>query len=122
MLKSLVVIRNVLVVLAVLLLNTISHTSVVTATSSHEMNGMNHSTSESGSCATLCRSTVVNRDIFTILHQDQEDDDDKPPKTLYSLSQRAYTSEKLIKQQQYADAVKPPPKVPVYIMYNVFRV
>ena len=122
MIKPLTLIKNVFIISAVLLLNSIGHTSVVTATSSHQMNGMNHSSSESGSCATLCRSAVVNRDIFTILNQDEEDDDDKLPNAFYSLSQRAYTSEKLVNQLQYANEVKPPPKVPVYILYNVFRV
>lgn len=122
MLKSLSVIKNVFVISAVLLLNSIGHASAVTAMPSHHMSGMNHTTSEAGSCATLCRSGVVNRDIFTILNQDEEDDDDNLPNKSYSLSQSAYSSRKLVGQLQYANEVKPPPKVPAYILYSVFRV
>lgn len=122
MIKSLSLIKNVLIISAVLLLNSIGHTSAVSAMTSHQTYGMNHGSSESGSCATLCRSAVVNRDIFTILNQDEEDDDDKRPNTFYSLSQSAYSSKKLVSQLQFANEVKPPPKVPAYILHSVFRV
>lgn len=122
MINSLALIKNVLIISALLLLNSIGHASAVSAMASHQANGMNHGSGESSPCATLCRSAVVTRDIFTILNQDEEDDDDKCPDTFYSLSQSAYTSEKLVNQLHYADEVKPPPKVPGYILYAVFRV
>lgn len=122
MTKPLALIKNALIISALLLLNSIGHTSTVSAMASHQTNGMNHSSSDSSSCATLCRSAVVNRDIFTILNQDEEDDDDKRLNIFYSLSQNAYSSKKLVSQLRYADEVKPPPKVPVYILHSVFRV
>lgn len=121
MLQSLAIIKNALVLLAVLLLSSISHASAVIATPSHEMNGNNHSAGESNPCATLCRSGLVNRDTVVILHQDDDGDDElaAPP---YFLSQSGYSTGQLEKQRLYASAVKPPPKVPAYILYGVFRV
>lgn len=122
MLKSLAIIKNALVLSAVLLLSSISHAYAVSAMPSHEMHSNNnHGTSGLSSCATLCRSGLVNRDTVIIVHQDEDDDDQlaAPP---YFLSQSGYSTGQLETQRLYASAVKPPPKVPAYILYGVFRV
>jgi hypothetical protein len=89
MLKSLVILKNVWVLSAVLLLISISHVSAAIAMPSREMNSNNHSAGEPNPCATLCRSDVVSRDTAIVLPQNEDDDDEltAPP---YLLSQSVY--------------------------------
>lgn len=94
----------------------------MTTVPSHEMGGMNHSSGDAGSCATLCRTALVNRDTNDINRPDNEDDDIEPAVPFYSTLQANNVSEKELKQKLYADSMKPPPKLPMYILYGVFRV
>lgn len=120
-LKFIKILTHSAVLLTVVLLNSVSHASAMTAMPSHEMSGMSHSSGDTGSCATLCRTALVNRNTNDINHPDNEDDDE-PATPFYSLALVSVVDEKEVKQKLYADAVKPPPKIPVYILYGVFRV
>lgn len=115
-------IKNLLILLAVLLLNSISFAGHASATTtlSHEMGGMNHKVSDNTSCATQCRTAVVNRDENSIKESENEDDD-KPTMPFYVYNQQFCTDSKSNSQQLYAAGVKPPPKIPIYILYGVFR-
>ncbi len=122
--KILATIGNVLAIVAIVLLNSIgiaSHASAI-ATASHDMGAMSHSYEDTGSCATLCRTALVNQNTNNINRPDNEDDEDDPIVAFYAASQSWLLSDKTEKQRLYADAIKPPPKIPVYILYGVFRV
>jgi hypothetical protein len=120
--KLLAAIRHTLVLLAVVLLNSISfagHTSAM-STMSHEMSGMNHSSSDATSCATLCRTAVVNKEE-NIINDDESEDDTEPATPFYAQNQPLRLDEKSVSQRLYAAEIKPPPKIPIYILYGVFR-
>lgn len=121
-LKLTTILKHSVVLLAVIILNSVSHASATTAMSSHEMSGMSHSSGDRGSCATLCRTALLNRNTNDINRPDNEEDNDEPIPPFYSLSLITTVDEKEVKQKLYADAIKPPPKIPVYILYGVFRV
>ncbi len=87
-----------------------------------QMNGsMEHSQSAKSSpgCITLCTNVVFNKDD---LLNPASEEDDEPMVPFYSQNQDQLFSEALLKQKLYADVVKPPPKIPIYILYAVFRV
>ena len=120
--KYLTAIKNALVLLAVVLLNSISfagHTSAMSSMS-HEMGGMKHSSSGASSCATLCRTAVVNKEE-SIISNDEDEDDDKPVAPFYEQDLPIQSDSKSIAQRLYAAEIKPPPKIPIYILYGVFR-
>lgn len=121
--KYLAAIKNSLVLVAIVLINSIGfagHTSAM-STMSHEMTGMNHQSSDATSCASLCRTAVLNSEITNPkqLEDDQDDDDTALP--LPQQGQVWELSSSLVKQRLYASEVKPPPKVPFYILFQVFR-
>lgn len=119
--KFITVLKHSVVLLAVILLNSVSHASAMTTMPSHEMGSMSHSSGDTSSCATLCRTAVVNQDTNNVNRPDNEDDDE-PIVAFYATNQAGLVSEKTEKQRLYAEAIKPPPKIPVYILYGVFRV
>ncbi len=122
--RYLTAIKNSLVLLAIPLINSVGFAGYTSAmsTMSHEMGGMNHSSKDATSCATLCRTAVVDRDANNPIRSDKEDDDDEPVAPFYTLNQVGHINEKLVKQRLYANAIKPPPKVPIYILNAIFRV
>ena len=120
--KYLAAIKNALVLLAVVLLNSISitgHTSAMSSVS-HEMGSMKHGSSDATSCATLCRTAVVNKED-NVIQNDDDENDDKLGTAFYSQTQPLQTDGKSAKQRLYAAELKPPPKIPIYILYGVFR-
>lgn len=120
--KLLAAIKHTLVLFAVVLLNSVSfagHTSAM-STMSHEMSGMNHSSSDASSCATLCRTAVINKED-NLINDDESDDDTEPAIPFYIQNQPLRVDEKSVSQRLYAAEVKPPPKIPIYILYGVFR-
>lgn len=120
--KYVTAINSTVILLAVLLLNSVSfagHTSAV-STMSHDMNGLSHNSSDTSSCSTLCRTAVVSREENAI-RNDENEDDDEPVLPFYVQDNNWVSDSKTLKQELYADAVKPPPKIPVYILYGVFR-
>jgi hypothetical protein len=95
-------------------------------TSMHQINQdgshSKHSQSSStGRCVTLCTSAVVSRDEeLDILTEDE--DDDNPIIPFYVLAQSSIYDDESTKVALAVAGVKPPPKVPIYILYSVFRV
>lgn len=119
--KYLTAIKNILVLLAVLMLNSVSHASAMSAMPSHEMNGMNHGSSDATSCATLCRTAIINKEE-NILNDVESEDDTEPAIAFSAQNQALQTDEKSVSQRLYAAEIKPPPKIPIYILYGVYRV
>lgn len=120
--RLLAAIKNVLVLLAVVLLNSLTFVghSAAMSTMSHDMGGMKHTSSDATSCATLCRTAVVNKEENAI-RNDENEDDDEPALPFYVQDQQLHLDSKSISQRLYAAEIKPPPKIPIYILYGVFR-
>ena len=120
--KLVAAIKNTLVLLAVVLLNSLAfvgHTAAM-STMSHEMNGMSHGSSDATSCATLCRTAVISKEEY-VINNESEDDNDEPALPFYVSDQPLHSDEKSVSQRLYAAEIKPPPKIPMYILYGVFR-
>ena len=120
--KFVTLLKYSLVLTAVILLNSVSHVSAIASMPTHEMGGMNHSARDSGACASLCRTAVVSRDTNDVNRPDNEDDEHKPALAFYAINQIEQISEKVEKMRLYGDTVKPPPRLPGYILHSVFRV
>ncbi len=121
--KTLTAIKNTLVLLAVILLNSLTFVghSAAMSTMSHGMGGMKHATtSDATSCATLCRTAVINKEENSV-NDSESEDDTEPAVPFYAQSQLLQTDEKSVSQHLYAAEIKPPPKIPIYILYGVFR-
>lgn len=121
--KYLAALKNGLVLVAIVLINSIGfagHTSAM-STMSHEMTGMNHQSGDAASCASLCRTAVLNNESTNPKQLDNEDDDNDIALPLPQLVKARELSNSLVKQRLYASEVKPPPKVPFYIQFQVFR-
>ena len=113
---------SIITLFTILLLNTFGsalHASAMPMTA-HELGSMNHETSSSVSCATLCRTAVINKEEILNLENDVENDEPTIP--FYAQSDVWIFSEIHVNQRIYADSIKPPPKIPIYILYGVFRV
>ncbi len=112
---------GIVTIFAALLLNMFGlalHASALPLTS-HEMGSMNHENSSSASCATLCRTAVINKDEILNLELDEEKDEPTIP--FYAQGDVWKHIDTYVKQKNYADSVKPPPKIPIYIRYGVSR-
>lgn len=121
--KYLAALKNGLVLVAIVLINSIGfagHTSAM-STMSHEMTGMNHQSGDAASCASLCRTAVLNNESTNPKQLDNEDDDNDIALPIPQLVKAWELSNSLVKQRLYASEVKPPPKVPFYIQFQVFR-
>ena len=120
--ELLVAVKDALVLLAVVLLNSLTFVGHSTAmsTMSHEMSGINHSSSNASSCATLCRTAVVNKDE-NVIKNDENEDDNEPELPFYIQNQPLQIDSKSMVQRLYVTEIKPPPKVPIYILYGIFR-
>lgn len=120
--KYLAIIRNVLILAAIVLLNPVAIAGHASASSTmpHDMGGMSHNSSDTSSCSTLCRTAIVNREENAV-RNDENEDDDEPGLPFYVLDNNRVSDSKTLKQELYSDALKPPPKIPVYILYGVFR-
>lgn len=120
--KLVAAIKNTLVLLAVVLLNSLTfvgHTAAM-STMSHEMNGMSYGSSDATSCATLCRTAVISKEE-NVINDNESEDDNEPALPLYISDQPLYSDEKSVSQRLYAAEIKPPPEIPIYILYGVFR-
>ena len=86
--QYLITLKNTALIVAVLLLNLVSfsvHTSAMPAMS-HEMNsGMKHSSSDSASCATLCRTAVFSKEES--LDSNNGEENDEPVVPFYVLTE-----------------------------------
>lgn len=103
----------------------ISHASAMPV-SMHQMSQdgshAHHSQSSSTSrCVTLCTSAIVQREDElkdSMIH----DDNNEPDLPFYLVGQHAVYDSESTKVALATASVKPPPKVPIYIRYGVFRV
>lgn len=113
---------SIITVFTILLLNTFGSALHASATpmTPHDMGSMNYETNSSVSCATLCRTAVINKEEIFNLENDEENDEPTIP--FYAQDEVWKFSEIHVNQRIYADSVKPPPKIPIYILYSVFRV
>ena len=114
---------SLFVLLTVSAFGLVNHVSAMPI-SMHEMDqGTSHSqhsqSNGSGRCATLCTSAIVSRDEEQDATTENEDDETVMP--FYAQNQVDNFSDTLVSQKLYADSVKPPPKIPIYILYGVFR-
>ena len=111
-------------IFTILLLNTFglaSHASAMPM-AGHEMKGMNHSSNKSSAnCATLCRTAVTTKEDNTIAPAESEEDDESDL-PYYAEFYTGIYDELDMASKALADNVKPPPKIPIYILYAVFRV
>lgn len=117
-------IKNLFSLLAVIMLGSISfsgHASAMTSMS-HEMNGMQHESSEVVNCPTLCRTAIVDKKEHLVDADQDNEEDTKPIIPFYVKDRSLQTDKKTISQQLYTMEIKPPPKVPIHILYSVFRV
>ena len=112
---------NIAAVFTLLLLNTFGLALHISAMpmGSHEMSGMNHEVGNSATCATLCRTAVFTKDEVTI--KDDDEENDEPSALNYTLLQAYPPDDIAAKDRIYAKNVKPPPKIPLYILYGFFR-
>jgi hypothetical protein len=123
-LKLITAIKNTFALLAVIMLTSISfsgHASAMTSMS-HEMSGMQHGSSDVINCATLCRTAIVDKKEYLVDSDKDNEDDTKPIIPFYVHGQSLHTDKKTFSQQLYGVEIKPPPKIPIYILYSVFRV
>jgi hypothetical protein len=103
----------------------VNHVSAMPA-SMHQMeHGSSHSqhmqsSSSTSRCVTLCTSAVVGRDE-DLDFVSEEDDDDEPVVPFYVLTQQSIYDTKSSEVTRAVASIKPPPKVPIYILYGVFR-
>lgn len=120
--KLLAAIKNLLAILAVLVINSLSFAGHSAAMSpmTHEMGGVKHDSSNSASCATLCRIAVISKEE-KVTDNNENEEDDTPTVPIYSSSQALRQDGKSVNQRLYAVEVKPPPKIPIYILYGAFR-
>jgi hypothetical protein len=123
--KALNHILSILILFTVSGFGLVSHVSAMPA-SMHQMNQdgshSKHTQSNStGRCATLCASAVVSRDDESN-NVTENEDDDEPSIPFYLQSQKSVYDEVATKVALAVANVKPPPKVPIYILNGVFRV
>lgn len=107
------IIRSFVAVLTVLVLNGfgfVGHTVVVATDDG--MDGMNHEQSNSATCATLCRTAVIDTDEQS-KRVTEEENDDEPfiPQYVQLQDLHLDTATNLTKTCQ--STIKPPPKVPI---------
>ena len=85
----------------------------------HDSSHTKHTSSSSNRCVTLCTSAVFNKDDDYDASEDELDD--KPAIPFYVQQPSIYDATSLaLSRSVYV--VKPPPKVPIYILHSVFRV
>lgn len=122
--KLMTAFKNSFLLLTLVLLNSLTFVghSAAISTMSHEMNGMSHESGNTTICATLCRTAVLNNESNNPNQSENEEDDDLVMSPLLGLNQAWELSSRLVRQRLYAAEVKPPPKIPIYIAYQVFRV
>lgn len=115
--------KSLTILVTILLFNIITfvaHASTATAMS-YDMAGMHHSSDNSALCATQCRTAVLSNE--EVNSNDRDDEEDEPALPFYALlenqpSHLHYHANAKI----YLNSVKPPPKVPIYKLFGVFRI
>ena len=121
--KYLAAIKNSLALVAIVLVNSIGFAGHASAMSnmSHETTGMNHQSGDAASCASLCRTAALNSESTSSRQLEDDKDDDDTALPIPRQGQAWELSSNFVKQRLYASEVKPPPKVPFYILFQVIR-
>lgn len=97
--------------------------SFAISVNSHETNGMNHTTGSSPiNCASLCTYNAFYKDEPALIVREDEDEDDKPVLPYYIALRSTFISNFESASELYPAAIKPLPKVPIYIHNQVFRI
>ena len=114
------IIRSFVAVLTVLVLNGFGFVGHTMAAPMHGMDGMNHEQSNSATCATLCRTAVIDT-AEQSKRVTEEENDDEPfiPQYVQLQDLHLDTATNLTKTCQ--STIKPPPKVPIHILHCVSR-
>ena len=114
------IIRNIVGILVVIVLNGFGFVGHTVAMPTDGMGGMSHDHSSSVSCATLCRTAVVDsKEQQTKNVQDENDDKPFIPFYLQLQNQHIEASQGATKPCQ--SSIEPPSKVPIYILHCVSR-
>lgn len=116
-------IKNIFALVAIMLLSSVgtaAHASAMSA-SAYKMGEMNHGVRDGSSCATLCRTAVLDKEEANVQREDKEAEDE-PAAAFFVQPQVAIIDQKSVTYRIYAGIVKPPPRVPIYILQAVFRV
>ena len=116
--------RNTAKLLALLVMSGFglaNHAAAMPSIVHNNMSGMDHNniTISSSRCATLCTSMVFNKDDETSPRYEEKDDE--PALPFFRQTQLFYTHQ--IHKKSYTNGlmVRPPPKVPIHIHYQVFQ-
>lgn len=101
-----------------------NHVSAMPA-SMHQMNhdsthAQHSQSSNAARCVTLCTSAVVTRED-ELKDVTENEDNDEPVVPFYVLYRSSIYDNESISVALTVASVKPPPKVPIYILYSVFR-
>ena len=110
---------SIIAILTVLALNTFGLALHVLAMPMPSHN-MSHE-SDSASCAMLCRTAVFTKDDYIVIAEHDEKDDELLA-ILYNTNGVQRLDNQIIKSGQYANALVPLPKIPIYLLYSVLRV
>ena len=119
--------RNILSLFTLLTISSFgitSHASALPASihkAGHDTAHTKHTSSSNARCATLCTSAVLVKKDDYVSSEDNLDDE-KPIVPFYVQQQASIYDAMSLKLSPDVLAVKPPPKVPIYILYSVFRV
>ncbi len=112
--------QSIAAVLAVLILNGFGFVGHTAAMPMHRMVDMSHEQTSGASCATLCRTAVVTEsEQRKTVTEDEEDDEPFIPFYLQLQSTRIDSID--AQSVTCQSTVKPPPKVPIYILHCVSR-
>ena len=96
----------------------VAHTSAAPM-GSHDMRVTNNATSNS-TCATICANNIFLKKESILISA--EDTNKEPLPHAYSTTSPAIFAQSDILNKLYYAKVQPPPKIPIYIRYNVIRV
>ena len=115
--------RRILALVAIFFVTAFSfsaHTSVM-AIGVHDSGSKSHATKDNSlNCVTPCFNYIFNKDeTVTAI---REDEDDEPALPYYVEFQSSPLLIADARSRLYSAAVKPPPKVPIYLLYRVYRV
>lgn len=113
-------VRSFVAVLAVLVLNGFGFIGHTSAMPMHGMDDMNHEQSTTASCATLCRTAIVDSSSESKKIKENEDDDE-PHIPFYLQIQSTRIDGVDTHKASCQSTIKPPPKVPIYILHCVSR-
>lgn len=111
--------KQIIIILAVVFLNsigTMGHVSASSMTRHHH----GHAPADTGTCLSLCRSAVMSRHDGEQVDENRKDDTEPTPGPIAPVvAQVLDIKTHLLKQ--YAAFRVPLPKPPAYIAYGVFR-